>query len=159
VTLQERAQIAEKIKADVFISIHMNSSPDRRARGFETYYLDNHNDVAVKKIEKLENINTGLAEGVQQILLDLVVEKTVSTSKPLGQSIHSKLKNLKTKNRGIKPALFYVLALSKRPGVLLEAGFMTNSEELKLLRSEKFMKQYCSLVARGISDYYRLKKN
>ena len=54
VTLPERAAIAEKTRADLFISVHINSSPEGGAVGFETYYLDNHNDVAIKKVEKTE---------------------------------------------------------------------------------------------------------
>ncbi len=56
VSLAERAAIAEKTKADLFISVHINSSSEAGAVGFETYYLDNHDDVAIKKVEKTENI-------------------------------------------------------------------------------------------------------
>lgn len=163
VTLQERAQIAEKIKADLFISVHINSSTDPRAKGIETFYLDNHNDIAVKKVEKTENINPGTADGIQQILIDLVVEQTVQTSKPLAFLVHSEAKkNLKGRfamiNRGVKPALFYVLALSKRPGILLEAGFITNDEDLKKIQQTKFQQLYADAVVRGIDQYIRTKK-
>ena len=126
VTLAERAAIAEKTKADLFISVHINSSTEPGAAGFETYYLDNHDDVAIKKVEKTENIqNSGENVLVQQILIDLVVEQTVKTSKPLATNIHKRLKETvgkkyKITSRGIKPGLFYVLALSKRPGVLFQ---------------------------------------
>lgn len=163
VTLQERAQIAEKIKADLFISVHINSSTDPRAKGIETFYLDNHDDIAVKKVEKTENINPGTADGIQQILIDLAVEQTVQTSKPLAFLVHAEAKkNLKGRyamlNRGVKPALFYVLALSKRPGVLLEAGFMTNDDDLKKIQQEKFQQLYADAVVRGIDQYIRSKK-
>lgn len=163
VTLQERAQIAEKIKADLFISVHINSSTDPRAKGIETFYLDNHDDIAVKKVEKTENINPGTADGIQQILIDLAVEQTVQTSKPLAFLVHTEAKkNLKGRyamlNRGVKPALFYVLALSKRPGVLLEAGFMTNDDDLKKIQQEKFQQLYADAVVRGIDQYIRSKK-
>ena len=64
---------------------------------------------------------------------------TVPSSKKLANSIHSNLKNVMTKkfnlkDRGIKPGLFYVLALSKRPGVLIEAGFMSNKKEIKKIK-------------------------
>lgn len=156
VTLQERAQIAEKIKADLFISVHINSSTDPRAKGIETFYLDNHDDIAVKKVEKTENINPGTADGIQQILIDLAVEQTVQTSKPLAFLVHAEAKkNLKGRyamlNRGVKPALFYVLALSKRPGVLLEAGFMTNDDDLKKIQQEKFQQLYADAVVRVLA--------
>ncbi len=163
VTLQERANIAEKIKADLFISVHINSSADVRAKGFETFYLDNHDDIAIKKVEKAENINPGTADAIQQILIDLAVEQTVKTSKPLAFTIHAeKKKSLKGRNsilsRGVKPALFYVLALSKRPGVLLEVGFITNPEDLKKMIDPKFQDIYADAVVRGINLYIKTKK-
>ena len=163
VTLQERANIAEKIKADLFISVHINSSPDYRAKGFETFYLDNHDDIAIKKVEKAENINPGTTDGIQQILIDLAVEQTVKTSKPLAYSIHAeKMKLLKGSHalvsRGVKPALFYVLALSKRPGVLLEVGFITNQDDLKKMLDPRFQDIYASAIVRGINQYLKSKK-
>ncbi len=161
VTLQERAAIAEKTKADLFISVHINSSPEAGAVGFETYYLDNHDDVAIKKVEKTENIQgDGENVVVQQILVDLVVQQTVSTSKPLAESIHSELKSrtgrkYKIPSRGVKPGLFYVLALSKRPGVLLEVGFISTYKERVRMMTPKFQDDYAADVVRGIEAYVK----
>jgi len=161
VTLEERAELAEKIKADLFISIHMNSSRANKANGFETYYLDNHNDKAVQKVESVENINLqGEALVVNQILVDLVIQQTAPRSRRLAQSIHVRLgQHLKKEfgmvNRGVKAALFYVLALSKRPSVLLEVGFLSNEKELKRLNSDEFQDAYSSAVAAGIETYLK----
>ena len=161
VTLPERAAIAEKTKADLFISVHINSSPESGAVGFETYYLDNHDDVAIKKVEKTENIqSSGDNVVVQQILVDLVVEQTVSTSKPLAESIHTQLKNTVgkkygIKSRGIKPGLFFVLALSKRPGVLLEVGFISTYKERVRMMNPKFQDEYAKSVVVGIENYIK----
>lgn len=161
VTLPERASIAEKTRADLFISVHINSSPESGAVGFETYYLDNHNDVAIKKVEKTENIQ-GDGENivVQQILVDLVVDQTVSTSKPLAESIHAELKSdvgrkYKIPSRGVKPGLFYVLALSKRPGVLLEVGFISTQKERVRMMDPKFQDTYARAVVKGIENYIK----
>jgi N-acetylmuramoyl-L-alanine amidase len=158
VSLPERAQIAEKVKADLFISVHINSSPDKNSFGFETYYLDNNNDVAVKKVEKTENIQGSGEEVVQQILVDLVVEQTVATSKPLALAVHSEIKKrvgqkYRIPSRGIKPGLFYVLALSKRPGLLLEAGFISTPKERERMLSENFQNDYAHAVAAGVESY------
>jgi N-acetylmuramoyl-L-alanine amidase len=159
VSLPERAAIAEKMKTDLFISVHINSSPIGLASGFETYYLDNHNDVASKKVEKTENITMTKEElTVQQILVDLVVEQTVKTSKPLAASIHSAIKSkvgrkYHIRSRGIKPGLFYVLALSKRPGVLLEVGFISTPKERARMMSQKFQNDYADAVVSGIRKY------
>jgi N-acetylmuramoyl-L-alanine amidase len=159
VSLPERAAIAEKTKADLFISVHINSSPASGAIGFETYYLDNHNDVAIKKVEKTENVQSkGDEIVVQQILVDLIIDQTVSTSKPLAQSIHSEIKNTVGRkygipSRGIKPGLFFVLALSKRPGVLLEVGFISTQKERVRMMDPKFQDDYANAVVRGIENF------
>jgi N-acetylmuramoyl-L-alanine amidase len=153
VTLQERADLADLVKADLFISIHFNSSTDPKSHGFEIYYLDNNSNVATNKVERAENLNLkGEEHTVNQILIDLVVQQTVVHSRKLATYVHEKLKPvMKTNNmsdRGIKPGLFYVLALSKRPGLLIEAGFVSNPGELRKVNEEKYLDQ----TARGISD-------
>lgn len=161
ISLEKRAEVAETIKADLFISIHVNSSRTRGAHGFETYYLDNHDDAAVRKVEEVENkISGGAGEEaiIRQILTDLVVSRTVTSSKALANSIHVELSKVLPKkygltDRGIRPGLFYVLALSKRPAVLLEAGFMSNDKELSKLDSEKFQDEYAAAAAKGIRAY------
>lgn len=161
VTLAERAELAEKIKADLFISVHINSSEENNPRGFETYYLDNHNDSAIEKVEKVENKDLkGEALIVNKILTDLVIERTVKSSKGLASSIHNRIQKLvgkkhKLVDRGVKPGLFYVLALAKRPSILLEVGFLSNSKELRRLLNEKFQEGYAKAVAKGIKDYLK----
>jgi len=160
VTLQERAVMAEKVKADLFVSIHFNSSNDKRSHGIEIYYLDNHNDAAVKKVEKLENKSLlGEDKIINQILIDLVIQKTVDSSKRLAKSIHTEtqkkiIKRYKRKDRGVRAGLFFVLALSKRPGVLIEAGFMSSKEELKKIRSSNYLNDYAQAIADGIKSYF-----
>lgn len=159
VSLAERAELAEKIKADLFISVHINASVGSTGRGFETYYLDNHNDAAIKKVEEVENKNLqGEALVINQILTDLVIDRTVKSSKGLATSIHGEIQKVVAKDyrlvdRGVKPGLFYVLALTKRPAILLEVGFLSNSKELKKLLNEKFQEKYADAVVRGIDRY------
>ena len=160
VALGERAAMADKIKADLFISIHINSSRRKRSRGFEIFYLDNHNDAAIKKVEEDENTSFGSENSViQKILIDLVIDKTVTTSKKLAYSIHRnmkrKIKRYGIRDRGIKPGLFYVLALSKRPGVLIEAGFISNPKELRKMKSAKFQNALADAVLKGVQRYQK----
>ena len=161
VTLAERAELAEKIKADIFISVHVNSSTKNAPRGFETYYLDNHKDSAVKKVENVENKNLkGEELIINKILTDLVIERTVKSSKGLAVNIHSNIQRLvgkryKLKDRGVKPGLFYVLALTKRPAILLEVGFLSNSRELKRIMGTRFQKRYARAVAIGIEKFIK----
>ena len=162
ISLEKRAEQADRIKADIFISVHANASPYRSSNGFETYYLDNHDNKAVKKVEGIENRGLkGEELVVNEILVDLVIQKTAPQSRALGRLIHQsiaqgiKKKYKKAKDRGAKPALFYVLALSKRPAVLLEAGFMSNPKDRDRLLSKKYQTTYAKAVAKGIRRYFK----
>ena len=163
VSLHDRAQMAEKIKADIFLSIHFNSSTEREASGIETFYLDNHQDKAVKKVESVENIGIDIEKEddlVSHILIDLAIKMTSSSSKKLASFLHEQSwahikKKYSVKNRGFKPGLLYVLALSKRPGVLIEAGFLSNHKELTRLKQEKYMNIYAEGIAEGVKRYFQ----
>lgn len=162
VGLQERADLADLLKADLFVSIHFNSSPSAKAQGFELYYLDNNSDVAARKVEKSENLNLkGEELVVNQILVDLVVSQTVSHSKELARDVHERvtpiLRRHQIENRGIKPGLFYVLALAKRPGLLIEVGFVSNPSELKKINDDRFMDGMARAISNGVLAYIKKK--
>ena len=163
VSLEKRAELAEKIKADLFISIHLNSGHKKRSSGFEIYYLDNHSDAAIKKVEEVENKEwTGEQKVVNQILTELVIERTVKSSKRLSSLIHRSVMRKITrrygfKDRGVKPGLFYVLALSKRPAALIEVGFISNKNELKKMSSPSFQNRFSNAIVRGIKKYFAKK--
>ncbi|MFL5786166.1 MAG: N-acetylmuramoyl-L-alanine amidase [Bacteriovoracaceae bacterium] len=158
VSLQERADLADMVKADLFLSVHFNSSPNAQGHGFELYYLDNNSNAATSKVERTENLNLkGEELIVNQILIDLVVQQTVTHSKELASRVHEKIKpvvkQFKIQDRGIKPGLFYVLALSKRPGLLVEAGFVSNPGELHTINQEKYLGELARAIAAGIQSY------
>lgn len=162
VSLQERANMADEIKADLFLSVHFNSSSNSKSHGFELYYLDNNSNVATQKVERSENLNLkGEELIVNQILVDLVVQQTVSHSKKLAAEVHQMvrpvIKKHRIDDRGIKPGLFYVLALSKRPGLLIEAGFVSNQKELSVINQEKFLDDLAKGISAGVLNF--IKKN
>ncbi|MCM2350318.1 MAG: N-acetylmuramoyl-L-alanine amidase [Bacteriovoracaceae bacterium] len=163
VTLQERADLADLVKADLFLSIHFNSSPNSQSHGFELYYLDNNSNVAANKVERAENLNLqGEELIVNQILVDLVVQQTVTHSKQLAGAVHEHvrpvIKRHKIDDRGIKPGLFYVLALSKRPGLLVEVGFVSNPKELKKVQEEKFLNDMARGISSGVLAFIKAQK-
>jgi N-acetylmuramoyl-L-alanine amidase len=163
VSLQERADLADIVKADLFLSIHFNSSTNAKSHGFELYYLDNNSNVAANKVERSENLNLkGEELIVNQILVDLVVQQTVHHSKELARLVHEKvkptLKLSKIDDRGIKPGLFYVLALSKRPGLLVEVGFVSNPDELHKVNEEKFMNNLAKAISSGVMSFINQQK-
>jgi N-acetylmuramoyl-L-alanine amidase len=161
VSLDARAKMADTVKADLFISLHFNSNSDASAQGIETFYLDNHNDVAIKKVEDIENVGLeGKSTVINHILIDLAIKLTTKESKRLAQLIHRQSfsylsKNYKIKNRGSKPGLLYVLALSKRPGVLIEGGFMSHSQEMNRIFQDKFLQSYAAGIKSGIDLYFK----
>ncbi len=163
VSLQERADLADLVKADLFLSIHFNSSTNAKSHGFELYYLDNNSNVANHKVERSENLNLkGEELIVNQILVDLVVQQTVSHSRKLAALVHEKIKPViklhKVDDRGVKPGLFYVLALSKRPGLLVEVGFVSNLQELKKVNQDKFMDQLAKAISSGVMAFINSSK-
>ncbi len=163
VSLQERADLADLVKADLFLSIHFNSSTNAQSHGFELYYLDNNSNVANNKVERAENLNLkGEELIVNQILVDLVVQQTVHHSKELSRHVYEKVRPvIKTHHmldRGIKPGLFYVLALSKRPGLLVEVGFVSNKDELKKVNDDRFMDQMSKAIASGVMSFIKTSK-
>lgn len=160
VSLQERADLADLVKADLFLSIHFNSSTNAKSHGMELYYLDNNANAAANKVARSENLNLkGEELIVNQILVDLVVQQTVHHSKSLARFVHNELKPVikanKIDDRGIKPGLFYVLALSKRPGLLVEVGFVSNPGELRKVNEEKFLNSMAQAIASGVIRFIK----
>ena len=159
VSLQSRSEIADKVGADLFISIHANSSRYQDSRGVETFYLDNHKDKAMKKLEQAENGPFASEDPiVQQIIRDLVVSKTAPLSRSFADKIHSSLrktvmKKYGLKDRGIRPGLFYVLALSQRPAILLEVGFLSNAQEREVILRPSFREDYARAVVDGVDAW------
>lgn len=163
-SLQDRADVADKIKADLFVSLHFNSNPSGKYEGFEVYYLNNHKDQAVKKVEGVENEGLkGEALVVNQILIDLIIDKTSTDSKRLAFNIHKQIRrtvknHYKLRDRGVKPGLFYVLALSKRPAALVEVGFLSNMAEAQKIKDDKFLDDYAVAISEGIKNYLKTVK-
>jgi N-acetylmuramoyl-L-alanine amidase len=163
-SLEQRAQMAESVGADLYISVHANANAKEHSRGLETYYLDNHQDIAIKKIEKIENPHLeGQDLMTNKILIDLLVQRMAPDSKRLAHFVHQSLTKdvaplFKMPDRGIRPGLFYVLALSKRPAILLEAGFLTNNLDRRKLMSPKFQQYYANAVGNGVRKYFSSKE-
>ena len=163
VSLQERADLADLVKADLFLSIHFNSSTNAKSHGMEIYYLDNNANAAANKVARSENLNLKGEEFiVNQILVDLVVQQTVHHSKSLASFVHNAarpiMKANKIEDRGVKPGLFYVLALSKRPGLLVEVGFVSNPGELRKVNEEKFLNSMAKAIASGVIGFIKSSK-
>ncbi|HEY6003245.1 MAG TPA: N-acetylmuramoyl-L-alanine amidase [Anaeromyxobacter sp.] len=166
VPLANRAAIATAIRADLFVSVHLNSMPTpaqrRHSRGVETYFLSaDATDLHAKAVAARENADrlAGEAEPdpndpVAGILDDLQDAASLQGSSKLAYAIHGKLvERLHAEDRGVKQAPFYVLAGARMPAVLLEVGFISHGEETKKLRSREYQDRIAEAVAEGIRAF------
>ena len=157
VPLEERTNIANQAKADLFISIHANSSRDSGARGIETYYLNLKGSAEAMELAARENATA--QEGVHD--LENLVKKIAQTekideSKEFAQDIQDSLakriqKNVK--NRGIRKAPFVVLIGADMPSVLTEISFLSNPADEKLLKQPEQRQRVAEGLFQGISSY------
>ena len=162
--LKERTEIANRKKADLFISIHANASRSRKARGIETYLLNWTNDeealrVAAREnaisVERMKKSQTELG----MILTSLQREQKRDESLKLAHYIQRSLVGTLSHryrsiyNLGVKQALFYVLVDAEMPSVLVEVGFISNPREEGLLRSKGFRQKTAEALAKGIFRY------
>ena len=155
IPLEERTAIANTVGADLFISVHVNASPKRKASGVETYYLDVSNDRRTIQVAARENAASTKATGdLQYILRDLMRTANRNDSSALATHIQDSLVGtLRKKYRsvnanGVKGAPFYVLVRTNMPSILVEVSFISNAREEKRLKSEK----YLQAIASGITD-------
>ncbi|MEW6001878.1 MAG: N-acetylmuramoyl-L-alanine amidase [Nitrospirota bacterium] len=167
IPLEERTAIANKKGADLFISIHANASPRRKAKGIETYLLNWTNDeeamrVAAREnsisLKKMKELNSQM-DVLEIIKSDLMRENKRDESIKLAHYIQTSListLNSKIENRtdlGVKQALFYVLFGAKMPSVLVEVSFISNYEEERLLSSESYRSHIAEAIAEGLNNY------
>ena len=160
VPLEERTNIANQAKADLFISIHANSSRDSGARGIETYYLNLKGSAEAMEVAARENATA--QEGVHD--LETLVKKIAQTekideSKEFAQDIQDSLakrvqKNGKNvKNRGVRKAPFVVLIGADMPSILTEISFLSNPADEKLLKQPEQRQRVAEGLYQGISSY------
>lgn len=165
-TLQERSSIANKAKADLFISVHCNAGLNAASNGFEIYFLSekatDDEAAAVARREnaviELEGLG-GKARGkVEELLWALARNEHINESSTVAAHIARQAdKRLGSLNRGVKQAGFYVLRGTAMPAVLVESAFITNPKEEGLLRSARYRQRIVDAVYAGLLDYEKRK--
>lgn len=164
VPLERRTEIANKARADLFVSIHANANRTRSLNGFEVYYLSpNINDVQ-RALSSAQNADlklddscfSGRSRNLKAILWDMIYTNNRGESIELSRAICKKIDaELDTRVIGIKGAGFYVLKGTRMPSVLVEIGFLSNSQEEKLLNNSYYREQIAEAIADGIYNYAR----
>jgi N-acetylmuramoyl-L-alanine amidase len=160
VPLEDRTAVANAQDADLFISLHMNASPNLEARGIETYYLDNTTDEASIRLAARENSTSRKnVSDLQFILSDMLQNMKQEDSVSLAHRLQSALvsgmsrKMTEVKDLGVKKALFYVLVGARMPSVLVEMFFITNKIEGQAMSQEIYQDAIVDALVEGVAKY------
>lgn len=167
VPLDERAEIANQNKADMFISIHVNSIPNTTTYGTETWVMGLHKSESNLEVAKRENAVILLDENYQEryegfdpnsdesyILFSLTQNAYLESSLKMAEKVEKQFKNRVGRNsRGVKQAGFVVLYKTAMPSVLVETGFITNAKEEAYLGSEEGQNLLASGIYRAFKEY------
>jgi N-acetylmuramoyl-L-alanine amidase len=165
VPLSGRSKAANDIDADLFVSLHCNSSEDRKERGFEVYSVaEEASDPEAEKLAAAENKALELEDKkeddqtAREILLAMTKTEMVNESAPFGALVEREMaKRLDVPDRGLKQAGFYVLRGTHAPAILVEMAFLSHKTEELELGSPRFRRKVVAGVAAGIEDYARKK--
>ncbi|HEV8308460.1 MAG TPA: N-acetylmuramoyl-L-alanine amidase [Methylomirabilota bacterium] len=165
VALRERTGIANRHKADLFVSIHVNAARGVTATGTETYFLSSEaTDNAARAAAAFENKvielepdpRAGSRDLLRSILWDLAQSEFQQQSSRLAEALQDSFERaLRLPNRGVKQAPFYVLGGAAMPAVLVEIGFLSNPQEEQRLQDEGYRDRIARALAAGIAAYKR----
>lgn len=165
--LAERADVANRNKADIFISIHSNAMNDKRFTGAETWVLGQSKDEANLQVAMKENSVITFEKDYQAkyegydpnsvesfIIFSLMQNTYLKQSTEFASMIQDQIRDrVGRKDRGVKQAGFVVLWRTTMPSVLVELGFLSNAEEEKYLLSETGQDYLASAIYRAFRDY------
>ncbi|PID41787.1 MAG: hypothetical protein CR981_02900, partial [Proteobacteria bacterium] len=160
IPLEERTAIANTNDADLFISLHINAHPSSKVKGFETYFLSLSTNEEAMRVAARENAtSTHQMSDLQDILSDIMQNSKINESFRLAQQVHNAIDRdltqppYKLKNMGVKQAPFYVLIGAGMPSILVEMAFISNPEDVTLLKNDSFINDMASSITNGILHY------
>ncbi len=173
VELYRRAKIANEKKADLFISVHCNSTHSTSVYGVESFVMGLHKSEANLAVAKAENSAILLEENyVEQydgfdpnspegniffsMMQNAFLDKSLAFA---GKVQHQLVDNLRMNNRGVKQAGFLILYKTAMPGVLIETGFISNAKDEKFLLSEKGQDQIAQAIFKALKEYKNFVEN
>ena len=162
--LRERVKLAKKVKADIFISLHVDASKNKKARGISVFSLSNKaSDLEAKKLALRENSSDLI--GSLQIdhedplivgnLIKMFQRETMNQSAELARYILYNLNEYALYSRGHRFAGFAVLKSPDIPSILIELGFLTNKIDEKNLKNRKYLRKLCDTLAISIKRYMK----
>ncbi len=160
VPLETRTEIANEHRADLFLSIHANSSPIRIASGVETYYLNFTTSKSALEVAARENASSQKSVyELKDLLQKIALKDKAEESREFASKIQSSLfslsarTNTKVRDRGVKKAPFVVLIGASMPSVLAEIGFVSNPKDEVLLKRSDYRQKIAEALYKGLSGY------
>ncbi len=160
IPLETRTAIANRERADLFISIHANSSRDEDARGVETYYLNFTSSPEALEVAARENAVSEqsiyeLQDLVKKIALKEKIEESREFASDVQESLYGglSLRNAGIRNRGVKKAPFIVLIGANMPSILAEISFVSNPTDERKLETAEHRQRIAESLYRGVSKY------
>jgi len=166
IPLLDRTEISNSNKADLFVSIHCNSSLKKTTEGFEVYFLSGEaTDKAAQATANLENSALQLEadsrvkkKRIEKLLWSIAQNLFHRESADVcAYILHQVKKRVTIKKRSVKQARFYVLMNAKMPSVLIEAGYLSNKKEEARLKSQRYQAKMVDAYYAGIVDYFNRK--
>jgi N-acetylmuramoyl-L-alanine amidase len=160
IPLRERTRIANRARADLFVSVHVNANDDRSYEGVETYFLSLSADASSTRVAQRENAAGANASGdLQLIIQDIAVNGKINESSRFASTVQKAIvTSLKDADRrcrdsGVRQAYFHVLVGALMPSILIETGFITNASEVKLLQDRDYQERMVEGIVSGIEAY------
>ena len=165
IALSERTRRANLANADLFVSIHLNSSPNPQTTGIEVYYLNNTTDRATIRLARMENVGvTGTSaprdSNLNYILADLRQNYKANEAASLARMIDTQTVSdldthlgLQVNPLGAKMGPFYVLVGAHMPAVLVECGFLSSAYEAQQLASAQYQETLAQGIASAVASY------
>jgi N-acetylmuramoyl-L-alanine amidase len=160
IPLEERTNLANQSKADLFISIHANSSQNHAARGIETYYLNLKGSPEAMEVAARENASSqesvhDLEDLVKKIARNEKIDESREFAEDIQDSLAKRIqKSARTvRNRGVRKAPFVVLIGADMPSILTEISFLSNPSDEQLLKKPEYRQRVAEGLYQGIASY------
>jgi N-acetylmuramoyl-L-alanine amidase len=160
IPLQERTAIANREAADLFLSIHANASPNPKARGIESYFLNFATNPEAEAVAARENSGSGQTmHSLPDIVKAIALNNKINESRDFADIVQKAMvTRLKTRNKqlrdlGVKQAPFVVLIGASMPSVLAEISFVTNKQEGALLKTGAYRQQIAQALFDAVVNY------
>jgi N-acetylmuramoyl-L-alanine amidase len=160
VPLETRTAIANQQQADLFISIHANSSADRRARGVETYYLNFTSSADALEVAARENaVSEKSIHELQDLVKKIALRDKIEESREFATNVQTSLyQNLSVRDRGlrdrgVRKAPFIVLIGANMPSILAEISFVSNPTDARKLQTPEYRQKIADALYKGVTKY------